>query len=55
MIQIIRDEQTAIAALLRALKLLVVRGHGGKPQRFFEVVRSMFFYIDEFPKRRIQA
>lgn len=51
-IQIIRDEHTAVAAMLRSLKLLVEQGHGGKPQRFFEVVRSMLFYIDEFPERR---
>lgn len=51
-IQIIRDEHTAVAAMLRSLKLLVEKGHGGKPQRFFEVVRSMLFYIDEFPERR---
>jgi len=51
-IQIIREEHTAVAAMLRSLKLLVEHGHGGKPQRFFEVVRSMLFYIDEFPERR---
>lgn len=51
-IQIIRDEHTAVAAMLRSLAMLVEHGPDDKPQRFFEVVRSMLFYIDEFPERR---
>ena len=51
-IQIIHEEHVAIAAMLRSLELLVEQGPDGKPQRFFEVVRSMLFYIDEFPERR---
>ncbi len=38
--------------MLRSLQMLVERGPGDKRQRFFEVVRSMLFYIDEFPERR---
>lgn len=51
-IQIIHEEHAAIEAMLRSLELLVEHGPAGKPQRFFEVVRSMLFYIDEFPERR---
>lgn len=50
--QIIRDEHRALAAMLRSLKSLVDQGPAGKSQRFFEVIRSMLFYIDEFPERR---
>lgn len=51
-IHIIREEHAAVAAMLHSLKLLVEQGPGDKPQRFFEVVRSMLFYLDEFPERR---
>jgi hemerythrin-like domain-containing protein len=51
-LQIIREEHTAVAVMLRSLKALVAQGPAGKSQRFFEVVRSMLFYIDEFPERR---
>lgn len=51
-IQIIRDEHAALAAMLSSLRMLVERGPGTQPQRFFEIVRSMLFYIDEFPERR---
>ena len=51
-IRIISDEHAAVAAMLRSLAMLVDRGPGDKRQRFFDVVRSMLFYIDEFPERR---
>jgi hemerythrin-like domain-containing protein len=51
-IQIIRDEHAAVAAVLRSLEMLTEQGPGDKPARFFEVLRSMLFYIDEFPERR---
>ena len=51
-IQIIRDEHMAVAAMLHSLDKLVAMGPGSKPQRFFEVVRAMLFYVDEFPERR---
>jgi hemerythrin-like domain-containing protein len=51
-IQIIHDEHKAVAAVLRSLEMLAKQGPGGKPVRFFEVLRSMIFYIDEFPERR---
>jgi hemerythrin-like domain-containing protein len=51
-LRIIRDEHVALAAMLRSLEMLVVRGRGRDPQRFFDTVRAMLFYIDEFPERR---
>jgi len=51
-LQIIRDEHAAVAAVLRSLALMIERGPGDAPERFFDVVRAMLFYIDEFPERR---
>jgi len=52
-IEIIHDEHTAVAAVLRSLEMLTEEGPGGKPAGvFFEMLRSMLFYIDEFPERR---
>jgi hemerythrin-like domain-containing protein len=50
-IHIIRDEHTTLAAMLRSLGMMVARGPGTNPQNFFDVLRAMLFYIDEFPER----
>jgi len=50
-LQIIRNEHSALAAMLRSLSMMVAHGPGGDPDRFFDVVRAMLFYIDEFPER----
>lgn len=50
-IQIIRDEHAALAAMLRSLILMVERGPGDAPEQYFDVLRAMLFYIDEFPER----
>ncbi len=49
--RIIRDEHAALAAMLRSLSMMVQRGPGNEPQQFFDVLRAMLFYIDEFPER----
>ena len=51
-LQIIRDEHAALAAVLRSLLMMLERGPGDAPERFFDVLRAMLFYIDEFPERR---
>ena len=51
-LQIIRDEHAVLAAVLRSLVLMIDRGPGDAPERFFDVLRAMLFYIDEFPERR---
>ncbi|MDB5953723.1 hemerythrin domain-containing protein [Ramlibacter sp.] len=51
-LQIIRDEHAAVAAMLRSMLMLIERGPGEPPERFFDVLRAMLFYIDEFPERR---
>lgn len=50
-IQIIHDEHTALASMLRSIGMMVDRGPGSKPQAYFDVMRAMLFYIDEFPER----
>jgi hemerythrin-like domain-containing protein len=50
-LQIIRDEHAAVAAVLRSLSMMLERGPGDEPERFFDVLRAMLFYIDEFPER----
>ena len=50
-LQIIHDEHAALAAVLRSLLMMIERGPQEEPERFFDVVRAMLFYIDEFPER----
>ncbi len=50
-IRIIRDEHAALAAMLRSLTMMVKRGPDDEPEKFFDVLRAMLFYIDEFPER----
>ena len=51
-LQIIRDEHAAVSAVLRSMLRMLERGPADEPMRFFDVVRAMLFYIDEFPERR---
>ena len=51
-LQIIRDEHAGVAAVLRSIDLMLKRGPGDHPERFFDVLRAMLFYIDEFPERK---
>ncbi|MDB5742920.1 MAG: hemerythrin protein [Polaromonas sp.] len=50
-LQIIRDEHASVAAMLRSMRMMIERGPGDHPERFFDVLRAMLFYIDEFPER----
>ena len=51
-LQIIRDEHAALSAVLQSLLQMIERGPGDEPERFFDVLRAMLFYIDEFPEQR---
>ena len=51
-LQIIRDEHAAVAAVLRSLLQMIERAPDDDPERFFDVMRAMLFYVDEFPERR---
>ena len=46
------DEHAALAAVLKSLQLLQQRGPGANPQAFFDAMRAMLFYIDEFAERQ---
>ena len=48
---VIRDEHNALAGMLQSMNLLMRRGPGEDPQRFFDTLEAMLFYIDEFPER----
>lgn len=50
-LQIIRDEHSSLASMLRSMQMMVERGPAEHPHVFFDVVRAMLFYIDEFPER----
>ena len=50
-LRIIRDEHASLAAMLRSLGMMVKRGPAQEPEQFFDVLRAMLFYIDEFPER----
>jgi hemerythrin-like domain-containing protein len=50
--QIIRDEHAALSAVLTSMLMLLKEGPADAPKRFFDVMRAMLFYIDEFPERR---
>jgi hemerythrin-like domain-containing protein len=50
-IRIILDEHSALRAMLRSLIMMLDRGPMADKDQFFDVVRAMLFYIDEFPER----
>lgn len=50
-LQIIRDEHAALKAMLQSLTMMLDRGPGDEVESFFDVVRAMLFYIDEFPEK----
>ena len=51
-LRIILDEHRAVAAVLRSIRMMMAQGPGDAPERFFDVLRAMLFYIDEFPERQ---
>ena len=51
-LRIILDEHRAVAAVLRSMRMMMAQGPGDAPERFFDVLRAMLFYIDEFPERQ---
>ena len=50
-LQTIKDEHAALRAMLQSLILMMDRGPGDAPECFFDVLRAMLFYIDEFPEK----
>jgi hemerythrin-like domain-containing protein len=50
-LHIIRDEHASLAAMLRSMTQLLAQGPAEDAQQFFDVMRAMLFYIDEFPEQ----
>jgi hemerythrin-like domain-containing protein len=50
-LQIIRDEHASLAAMLQSMRMLVELGPDESRKNFFDVLRAMLFYIDEYPER----
>ncbi len=50
-LHMIRDEHASLAAMLQSMVQLVARGPAEDARLFFEVMRAMLFYIDEFPEQ----
>jgi hemerythrin-like domain-containing protein len=50
-LQTIRDEHASLAAMLQSMRLMVKKGPSDDHRQFFNVLRAMLFYIDEFPER----
>lgn len=50
-LDIIRREHVAVHSILQSILLMLKKGPGDQPERFFDVLRAMLFYIDEFPER----
>ena len=50
-LQTIRDEHASLAAMLQSMQLMVQKGPSDNRRQFFDVLRGMLFYIDEFPER----
>ncbi len=48
----IHEEHASLAAVLHSLRLMLGQGPGDEPAAFFDVMRTMLFYIDEFPERQ---
>jgi hemerythrin-like domain-containing protein len=52
-IRIILDEHAALSAMLKSMVMMLDQGPGDvQPEVFFDVLRAMLFYIDEFPERQ---
>lgn len=51
-LEIIRQEHASQTTVLRAMQAMVGQGPGDDAALYFDVMRGMLFYIDEFPERQ---
>lgn len=51
-LKIIKDEHSSLSAMLQSMRMMVERGPKDHPEQFFDVLRAMLFYIDEFPEKQ---
>lgn len=47
----ILNEHAALTSMLKSVLLMLERGPRDEPEKFFDVLRAMLFYIDEFPEK----
>lgn len=50
-LQMLRNEHAELACVLRAMKRMLDRGPQDEPERFFDLLRAMLFYVDELPEK----
>jgi hemerythrin-like domain-containing protein len=50
-LRVIREEHSALSAMLHSMQLLIRQGPGSDPERFFATLCAMLFYICEYPER----
>ena len=50
-LQIIRNEHASLAAMLQSMRMMIKRGPSNDRYKFYDVLRAMLFYIDDFPER----
>ena len=50
--RIIREEHTALSAMLRSILMLLAQHRRQRTLPDFDVLRAMLFYVDEFPEKR---
>jgi hemerythrin-like domain-containing protein len=50
-IRIIKEEHVALAAMMKVFEQALVTGPGDAPEIFFDAMRAMLFYVDEFPEQ----
>jgi len=48
LLRTIREEHQSLTVMLDALQMVIRRGPGLAPERFFEIVRTMLVYVKEF-------
>lgn len=51
-IRIISEEHASLGAMLSSIRLMIEHGPHDEPERFFDVLRAMLFYIDEVPEKQ---
>ncbi|MCW5655534.1 hemerythrin domain-containing protein [Hydrogenophaga sp.] len=55
-LRVIRDEHASLSAMLLSMRQMIERGPDpdgkGLHDQYFDVLRAMLFYIDEFPEKR---
>lgn len=54
-LRMIHDEHASLRAVLRSMGMMVERGPDEQPEAFFDLLRAMLLYMDEFPEKQHHA